>query len=387
MSVNVFEMAFTQNANLEKKSTDNTKSVTKRIVNKALKESNLTSKSNITDNAKKSIPLNKIGFTEDIDDIDIKPSENVVVVYSDEVKPEMSAEEVEAAAEKLVGATICKCGICGANYIADTSHCHDIENDSIVFDSHNDDDSFDESEIEDTVSESILFTEDGVSDDDADDESENIECDTTCPVCTATTDQVEVGVIAPSESEEDEVNDTDSNSDNESTDDSKNDDDDSNDDSDDDSDDDAEDNNEDDKETQDESKSNLINFKESALNILFNKFVRENYNNIKSVRINEGMSKNGELIFNGVVNTVKGSKRPITLSTVKFNYTEGLMKLRVIENGPFTENMQKDNKRVPFVLECKARNGVIIPIALKYNYNITESNDTYNVFGKVKLKG
>ena len=45
MSVNVFEMAFTQNANLEKKSTDNTKSVTKRIVNKALKESNLTSKS------------------------------------------------------------------------------------------------------------------------------------------------------------------------------------------------------------------------------------------------------------------------------------------------------------------------------------------------------
>ena len=89
MSVNVFEMAFTQNANLEKKSTDNTKSVTKRIVNKALKESNLTSKSKIVDTAKNSIPLNKIGFTEDIDDIDMEDtvdtSEEVTSDYPDDL--------------------------------------------------------------------------------------------------------------------------------------------------------------------------------------------------------------------------------------------------------------------------------------------------------------
>ncbi len=472
-TINVFEMAFMQNANLNDETVN--KSDAQKVTSKALSESIIKSSAKTT---KESIKLNKLRFTEDIDDIDIQPSEDVVVVYSDKINPEMSADEVEKAAEELIGATICKCGICGANYIADDNHSHDDESDvdeviedSILF-TNEDDDTTDKPELDDEIKESLIFTEADVDSfevdtelsEDADTEendSDNIESKTICPVCNAEESQVEVGVIASNEETEstdteDTESDDESNAD-ESDDDNSDDDvsddesddkdaDDESDESDkDDESDDAEDVNEglfgkkdkqlydvwcqyegekwcavegvSEKEADKEIKKayddndnapgykawkephkegsslepsqkvneSIINFKERAFNVLLNKFARENYKNIKSVRITEGKSVDGELVFEGVVNTFKGNTIPVEFKTVKFAYNEGVLKLKMTETGPFTESAQLSSNRVPFVVECISRNGIIVPKVLKCKYNVKTSDGLFECYGKYSL--
>lgn len=403
-TINVFEMAFTQNANLNNETVN--KLDAQKVTSKALSESVIKSDTKMM---KESIKLSKIRFTEDIDDIDIQPSEDVVVVYSDKINPEMSADEVEKAAEELIGATICKCGICGANYIADDNHSHAddtsevdaVIEDSILFTSEDDGD-LGEPELDDEIKESLIFTEADVDSfevdtedtadnksDDAENDSKNIESNTVCPVCNAEDSQVEVGVIASNE--EPESTDTeDTESDDEVKDDEVKDDADSDDNSEDkdgDSDDDLDDS-EKDSESDDAKDVNesTIDFKERAFNVLLNKFARENYKNIKSVRITEGKSVDGELVFEGVVNTFKGNTIPVKFKTVKFAYSEGVMKLKMTETGPFTESAQLSSNRVPFVVECVSRNGVIIPKVLKCKYNVKTYDGLFECYGKYSFK-
>ncbi len=390
MSISVFEMAFRENANLA--NIDSDKLDAQKVASKALSESVIKSEANLV---KESIKLGKIRFTEDIDDIDIQPSEDVVVVYSDKITPEMSAEEVEKAAEEMIGATICKCGICGANYIADDNHKHadDVEGedeieDSILFTNEEDIEPVD---IEDEeFKESLIFTEEAVSDEveidseetTTEDESENIEANTVCPVCNAEDTQVEVGIIAPNEDPENKSDDsttgtseTDDDEDTSDEDDTKTDDSET--------DDTVDDTTEDDDET--EVKDESINFKDRAFNILLNKFARDNYKNIKSIRITEGKSENGELVFEGVVNTYKGTTKPVTFKTVRFAYNEGTLKLRMIDSGVFTESAELAENRVPFVLECAARNNYIVPRVLKCKYNVRAAGKLFECRGRYTL--
>lgn len=392
MSISVFEMAFRENANLA--NVDSDKLNAQKVASKALSESVIKSEAKTI---KESIKLGKIRFTEDIDDIDIQPSEDVVVVYSDKITPEMSAEEVEKAAEELIGSTICKCGICGANYIADDNHKHtdDIEGEDEIEDSllFTDDEDLGAVDVEDEeFKESLIFTEETVSDkinvdtdeteEIIDEESENIESDTICPVCNAEDTQVEVGIIAPNEESKEETEDDDKSDDSEETEETEDKDDtktEETEETDDESD------NEETKDDDSDVKEESINFKDRAFNILLNKFVRENYKNIKSIRIDEGRCEDGELVFEGVVNTFKGSTYPVTFKTVKYAYTEGVLKLRMTESGVFTESAEIKEGRVPFVLECAARNGYIVPRVLKCKYNVRESGKLFECFGKYTL--
>lgn len=392
MSISVFEMAFRENANLA--NVDSDKLNAQKVASKALSESVIKSEAKTI---KESIKLGKIRFTEDIDDIDIQPSEDVVVVYSDKITPEMSAEEVEKAAEELIGSTICKCGICGANYIADDNHKHtdDVEGEDEIEDSllFTDDEDLGTVDVEDEeFKESLIFTEETVSDEVnvdtdeteeiIDEESENIESDTICPVCNAEDTQVEVGIIAPNEESKEETEDDDKSDDSEETEETEDKDDtktEETEETDDESD------NEETKDDDADVKEESINFKDRAFNILLNKFVRENYKNIKSIRIDEGRCEDGELVFEGVVNTFKGSTHPVTFKTVKYAYTEGVLKLRMTESGVFTESAEIKEGRVPFVLECAARNGYIVPRVLKCKYNVRESGKLFECFGKYTL--
>lgn len=392
MSISVFEMAFRENANLA--NVDSDKLNAQKVASKVLSESVIKSEAKTI---KESIKLDKIRFTEDIDDIDIQPSEDVVVVYSDKITPEMSAEEVEKAAEELIGSTICKCGICGANYIADDNHKHtdDVEGEDEIEDSllFTDDEDLGAVDVEDEeFKESLIFTEETVSDEVnvdtdeteeiIDEESENIESDTICPVCNAEDTQVEVGIIAPNEESKEETEDDDKSDDSEETEETEDKDDtktEETEETDDESD------NEETKDDDADVKEESINFKDRAFNILLNKFVRENYKNIKSIRIDEGRCEDGELVFEGVVNTFKGSTHPVTFKTVKYAYTEGVLKLRMTESGVFTESAEIKEGRVPFVLECAARNGYIVPRVLKCKYNVRESGKLFECFGKYTL--
>lgn len=508
MEINVFELAFKENAALEqeKPTVAVKESVVKELADKVNKVVEAEKP------IKESFPLDKIRFTEDTDEISsIQPDEGIVVVYTDEIEPEMTEEEVEQAAEDLIGATICKCGVCGANYIADEEHTHEHEDELVV---------------DDDITESIFFKEaqeDGVFDTD--------ECEHTCPICQSTENQVEVGEIAPmtdtvedvvddaieeiqdangiedteDEELEDEISsaegdkiDADSVVDDEeiiadeetvvdeeeveesletakvvepkqavksdalkkirqrvaernksidktivkeSTEPSKN------------TirdavaehfdypfDDDADDlfdsihsaidegliyTNEIravkdhyegiDTELKDETLFGLaddiaaivgnlkdndveescntktkesvdeISFNESAFTHLLNKFVKENYENIERVSIVKGSFKDSELCFEGVVTTKSGKKRPVEFKTCGFKYNEGVMKLKMTEKGPFTESARLDKNRVPFVLECVARHGKVLPKSFKCKYTVKCEGAWYECSGKYNI--
>lgn len=482
MSIDLFEMAFMENKKLSE--SDEVRANTVKKVSKALSESKINVKEKCgKDKSKKKIAANKIKFTENVDDIDIQPAEGVVIVYSDEIKPEMSKEEVEKAAEEMIGDRVCKCGICGANYIADAEdehHCEECETDEVVFDST------------DEVSESFVFTKEDLEfEDEVDEETENIVCNTTCPVCNSTEAQVEVGVIAPSDedeeseeveetevevkSEEDEkledsdiaeseetseteeeVEDTEKVEEKSETDidegifdkfkkkkDDKSKDDDKRQSNSDYSDSDyvvvnyvdgtyryssapksdksaAERELKRFEDQQKGMKSNLEHelvtygeakrlvgykyrrknesidtkplkasefvFRESALNHLLSKFVKENYDNIKDIKITRGMHINGELRLLGYVVTESGKRQTVAFNSVGFKLNEGSMKIKLREFGPFTESAVKDSKRVPFVLECTCHNSVILPTALKYSYKVKQKDGIYECVGRNTLR-
>jgi hypothetical protein len=137
-----------------------------------------------------------------------------------------------------------------------------------------------------------------------------------------------------------------------------------------------------------------LNFNEAALNKLFTKFATENYSNVKSVRFTKGALNRGRLTFEGVVRTVRGKVRPIKLVAEGFNSRttkSGKLTLRVRENGPFTESAIKSKGKVPFVIECAVRGNMITPTSLKYSYTTrnaglkeSKNSATYKVFGSVK---
>lgn len=424
MDVNVFEMAFRENAALANEPAKPSKKVVESVARKVAK---LVEPEKIV---KESVQLGKIRFTEDTDEISsVQPDDDIVVVYSDDIKPDMTEEEVEQAAQDLIGATICKCGVCGANYIASEEHSHD---DELVVDddtSTNDEELPDEFTFTDEegeslddidfadeeLGESLLFREDmeDIVDDDipADEEIPAH----TCPVCDATENQVEVGEIVPTEeaptepATDDETVPTETDTDTEEAPVKV--------------DVDVNVNGDDEEEVSTESlkavksgkirrhvkaeskktvrktparravkaesaksKKSSLAFNEKAFSRLLNKFVAENYENVSKVEITSGKAtKNNELCFEGKVTAKSGKTRAITFETVGFKYTEGLMKIKMIEKGPFTEAARVQKNAVPFVLECRARDGRVMPTAFKCRYAIKMRNEWFECRGKYTL--
>lgn len=115
-----------------------------------------------------------------------------------------------------------------------------------------------------------------------------------------------------------------------------------------------------------------IDFNECALNRLFTKFAKENYDNVASVRFTEGKVVGSRLTVEGVVRTTKGTKRTIKLVAENFKPVVGKMKLQCKEFGPFTESVRMPKNKVPFVVECDVRTGKVTPVSMKYAYVATK---------------
>lgn len=178
---------------------------------------------------KESISLDKIRFTESVDSF--QPEDELMVVYNSDLDDEMTEEEIQAEAESLIGCDICKCGICGANYVCKEDEVADSQ-DLIVIDEvdveNAEEETTEDESIEDfDVNESLLFrhlteaednseevTEEEVTDEEVIEEPveevEEVEApaepERVCPVCGATENQVLTATIAPIEDNlEDEV--------------------------------------------------------------------------------------------------------------------------------------------------------------------------------------
>ncbi len=406
--INVFELTNTALKSLNE-STKPTANKTKKAVSKKMSESVRKAKKPVSKKLRKEavrkiscgkLRLESMKFVEDADsdEFDFTPEDEVVVV----VDPEMdevpaSEEEAKEAAEELVGDTICKCSICGANYVCDC---------------------------------------DSTIEEDVDGEVETCVEDGTCPICGEEAPQIVVGEIVPADDasvadtdDVDNADDTDETEDTDTTDNEVSVDD-------------------DDFATDDdianesvrrrpavkrpvrresttarrtsrvasrkpvlkrervatsrtarkpmakkpvrvESKRTArtvmnrvrptsrvagkqIDFNECALNRLFTKFAKENYDNVASVRFTKGNVVGNKLTVEGVVRTTKGSKRTIKLVAENFKPVAGKIKLQCREMGPFTESVKMPKNKVPFVVECNVRAGKVTPVSMKYAYVATK---------------
>ena len=175
---------------------------------------------------KESVALDKIKFTESVDSF--QPEDELMVVYNSDLDDEMTEEEIQAEAESLIGCDICKCGVCGANYVCKENEIPDAQ-DIVVIDEEDVEDGTIE-EVEETeedfnMEESLLFRhlkeaegEEIVDEETVEEENEEetsteetnaVEdecCNMVCPICGATDNQVLTATIAPIEDNlEDEV--------------------------------------------------------------------------------------------------------------------------------------------------------------------------------------
>ena len=309
---------------------------------------------------------------------DYTPNDDVVLVIDpemDEVPDDL--EQAEEQADELVGDHVCKCSICGANYVTDAEITEDFETE-----------------------------------------------EETCPVCGETGEQIVVGVITPTEElsdeDEEEIDDVevedeteeDAGEDEEAFDDE------------------FVDVEEEDDEDFEESvrrsrartlrrkaesvrrrparrparrvesarrvrpvkkamprkayapvtESRDIAFDEKTFNRMLTKFAKENYSNVKFVRISKGTVRGNRMTLEGTVTTTKGSKRNIKFISEGFK-TGKRMTLRFRESGPFTESIK--NAGATFIVECYMNGSMIVPATLKYSFKARESKNTYSVTGKV----
>ena len=398
--LNVFEI--TQNA-LSKSRVDESKKTAKTTAKKGLKESRKTTKK-----AKPfgKIPANKIKLEslsfikeaeEDDEVIDYTPDEDVVLVIDPEMDetPE-TVEDAEEAAEELVGDYVCKCSICGANYICD---CEDLD-----------------------VNEDLEM-----------DEAE-------CPVCGETGEQIVVGEIAPAETEatNDEADDeaTDDVEDEVDVNDEVEDDDvdvniDINVDGEDVDDFDVEDDDEYEesisrakrrtalrreskainrkpmrkpmrksvsaknesrvltrkparkpmaKRAAVESKVTEYNFDDATMSRMLTTFAKENYDNVRFVKITKADCRRNKLTLEGVIVTKKGSKRATKFVAENFA-PKSTMRVKFTETGAFTESAV--TKGSQFTVNFVTKGKTITPTALNYNYVVKENRAAYEVTGKV----
>lgn len=124
-----------------------------------------------------------------------------------------------------------------------------------------------------------------------------------------------------------------------------------------------------------------FNIDETALNRMLTKFAKENYGNVRFVKINKGGLSNGKLTLEGIVTTTKGSRR--TTKFVCENFKNGrVVSAKFTEIGAFTESAMKGSKNV-FTINFVTKNNVLTPTALTYNFNVKENKEAFNVSGRV----
>lgn len=389
--LNVFELT-----NKELRASETTKSTKKPSADtkkKAVKESVKQTKTMRRKSRKPfDIPANKLQLesltkfkqfleAEGDDDSDVTADytadDDVVVVIDPEMDevPE-DTDAAEEAAEELVGQHVCKCSICGANYVTDAEINEDLEME-----------------------------------------------DEECPVCGETGEQIVVGVITPTEelSDEDQADlddvDVDVEDDGEDVDvDAEF----------------AEEDEDDFEESVKRSRAKTVRrktesarrasrpakrparkvesatkrpatkrpitkrpatkqvtegaeFDEKTLSRMLTTFAKENYSNVKFVKISSGTVRGKRLTLEGTVTTTKGVKRPIKFVCENFVPAQR-MSLKFREIGPFTESIK--GQKVTFIVECVKRGKTIIPATLKYNFKaknagVRENKATYSVTGRV----
>lgn len=390
-TLNVFELT---NEELNKSKKTTAKESVKKTSKKAIKESakKISKKSRKVEKLTKKIPYNKIKleslrFVMEADEndeiIDYTPEEDVVLVIDPEMEETPATEEeAEEAAEELVGDLVCKCAICGANYICDCDELttEDLESEDaecpicgetgeqIIIgeitpsDEVANDEADDNDEVEDDAEEVEVVDDAEVVDDFADDEFEDDEFE----------DDEFVGTEEEDEDEDDEFGESISRAKNRTA-------------------------------LRREAaarrrsakmeakkpmarmpkrpvtEKKTLNIDEVTLNRMLTKFAKENYDNVRFVKVTDGKYQGSKLTLEATVLTKKGSKQRTKFVCENFKLGK-VINAKFTETGVFTEG--KSN-RPAFIVDFKTLKNVVTPVSLRYSYKVTENKNKYLVSGKV----
>lgn len=125
--------------------------------------------------------------------------------------------------------------------------------------------------------------------------------------------------------------------------------------------------------------SKTFNIDETTLNRMLTKFAKENYSNVRFVKINKGTFKNNKLTLEGVIVTTGNSKRPTKFVCENFKKGTNVI-AKFTEFGAFTESAIGKNS---FTINFVNKANTYTPVALRYSYNVKEGREAFSVSGKV----
>lgn len=122
------------------------------------------------------------------------------------------------------------------------------------------------------------------------------------------------------------------------------------------------------------------NLDDVTLNRMLTTFAKENYENVRFVKINSAKINRCRVTLEGVVVTKKGSRRATTFTCENFNVSKNFV-AKFKETGAITEGTT--TKGDTFAISFNTNGKNITPVALRYSYNVKEGKNAYNVSGKV----
>ena len=305
---------------------------------------------------------------------DYTPNDDVVVIVDpeDADAPEDVAE-AEDAAEELIGQHVCKCSICGANYVTDKDITEDLETeeeecpvcgevgeqilvgeivdaDEMSGDDEDELDGVDEEETEDGDDEDFEFDE--FEEEETDDDFEEAVQRSRARTARRKFESARKAPVARRARTARPVRKAESVAP---------------------------------KRTARKRVPACTDFDEKTLSRMLTTFAKENYSNVKFVKITSGTVRGKRLTLEGTVTTTKGSKQSIKFVCENF-VPAARMSLRFREVGPFTESVK--GQKTTFIIECAKRGTTVVPTLLRYNYKaknagVHESKALYSVSGKV----
>jgi len=120
---------------------------------------------------------------------------------------------------------------------------------------------------------------------------------------------------------------------------------------------------------------------ESTFNPFLKRFVTENYNNATNFYIVDAKKSGNKLTLECKLSFRSGNSKRVRLVSENFVPTTGEFKFSATEREAF--QIESTQKRKPFVFTASMRNGIIRCEGLKYNYETTLENKTYNVYGSL----
>lgn len=128
-----------------------------------------------------------------------------------------------------------------------------------------------------------------------------------------------------------------------------------------------------------------IDFDEKKLESIMNSFLHENYKGALSFKVTRGTYRNGTLKLEYVVRSGRKSMKKGVLAFEGYNMTKRarrVVSLKGKDKGAFTESF---TRKPAFILECVCVRNKIVPTSLKYNFTKRVNESLYKVSGQANF--